>query len=62
MSGRPAAPSHDVAVVGMVSLDILGRPVEAIPAGGGVPLVDAIRHKPEMLGFLRPIGFMGATG
>ncbi len=43
MSGRPAAPSHDVAVVGMVSLDILGRPVEAIPAGGGVALIDEIK-------------------
>jgi hypothetical protein len=25
------------------------------------PVKDDLRHRPEMLGFLRPIGFMGAA-
>ena len=31
-------------------------------SNGRAHVGDAIRHKPEMLGFLRQIGFMGATG
>ena len=34
---------HDVAAVGFYTFDILARPVEAIPAGGGVAFVDDIR-------------------
>lgn len=34
---------HDVAAVGFYTLDILGRPVDAIPPGGGVAFVDEIR-------------------
>ena len=30
-------------------------------SNGRAHVGDAIRHKPEMLGFLRQIGFMGAT-
>ena len=38
MSGR-----FDVSVVGLYILDILGRPVESIPAGGNVEFIDEIR-------------------
>ena len=31
-------------------------------SNGRARVGDAVRHKPEMLGFLRQIGFMGATG
>ncbi|PSJ62626.1 carbohydrate kinase family protein [Kumtagia ephedrae] len=34
---------HDVSVVGLYILDILGRPVDAIPAGGNVEFIDEIR-------------------
>jgi len=34
---------HDVACVGLTILDILGRPVEAIPEGGNVAFIDEIR-------------------
>lgn len=35
--------SFDVSVVGLYILDILGRPVERIPAGGNVEFIDEIR-------------------
>lgn len=35
--------SHDVAVVGLMILDILGRPVERIPEGGNVEFIEEIR-------------------
>jgi hypothetical protein len=34
---------YDVAAIGFYTLDILGRPVDAIPPGGGVAFVDEIR-------------------
>jgi sugar/nucleoside kinase (ribokinase family) len=34
---------YDAAAVGFYTLDILGRPVDAIPPGGGVAFVDEIR-------------------
>jgi sugar/nucleoside kinase (ribokinase family) len=34
---------YDVSVVGLYILDILGRPVSAIPAGGNVDFIDQIR-------------------
>ena len=34
---------HDVACVGLMILDILGRPVERIPPGGDVAFIDEIR-------------------
>lgn len=34
---------HDVSVVGLYILDILGRPVTAIPDGGGVDFIEEIR-------------------
>jgi sugar/nucleoside kinase (ribokinase family) len=34
---------HDVSVVGLYILDVLGRPVDAIPAGGSVEFIDEIR-------------------
>lgn len=34
---------HDVAFVGLYILDILGRPVRAIPDGGGVDFIEEIR-------------------
>ncbi|MEZ5667064.1 MAG: sugar kinase [Alphaproteobacteria bacterium] len=35
--------SHDVAVVGLMILDVLGRPVERIPDGGNVAFIEEIR-------------------
>lgn len=35
--------SHDVAVIGLYILDILGRPVTAIPEGGNVEFIEEIR-------------------
>ncbi len=35
--------THDVACVGLTILDILGRPIDHIPEGGAVSLVDDIR-------------------
>lgn len=35
--------THDVSVIGLYILDILGRPVDAIPAGGNVEFIDEIR-------------------
>jgi sugar/nucleoside kinase (ribokinase family) len=35
--------SHDVTVVGLMILDILGRPVERIPDGGNVEFIEEIR-------------------
>ena len=35
--------AHDVACVGLMILDILGRPVERIPDGGNVEFIDEIR-------------------
>ena len=34
---------HDVSVIGLYILDILGRPVDHIPAGGNVEFIDEIR-------------------
>ncbi|OBZ95829.1 kinase [Pararhizobium polonicum] len=34
---------HDVSVIGLYILDILGRPVDRIPAGGNVEFIDEIR-------------------
>lgn len=39
-------PKFDVIFVGLTILDIAGRPVEAIPAGGGVAFIDEIRLNP----------------
>ena len=33
----------DVAVIGLYILDVLGRPVERIPEGGGVDFIEEIR-------------------
>jgi sugar/nucleoside kinase (ribokinase family) len=35
--------AHDVSVVGLYILDVLGRPVDAIPQGGNVDFIDEIR-------------------
>jgi sugar/nucleoside kinase (ribokinase family) len=35
--------AHDVSVVGLYILDVLGRPVDAIPEGGNVEFIDEIR-------------------
>ncbi|ERP90883.1 kinase [Labrenzia sp. C1B10] len=35
--------SHDAAVIGLYILDVLGRPVDAIPEGGNVEFIDEIR-------------------
>ena len=35
--------AHDVSVVGLYILDVLGRPVDAIPEGGNVDFIDEIR-------------------
>ncbi|MGH7056566.1 MAG: carbohydrate kinase family protein [Acetobacteraceae bacterium] len=35
--------SHDVSVIGLYILDVLGRPVTRIPAGGNVEFIDEIR-------------------
>lgn len=35
--------AHDVSVVGLTILDILGRPIDRIPDGGGVDFIDEIR-------------------
>jgi sugar/nucleoside kinase (ribokinase family) len=35
--------AHDVSVIGLYILDVLGRPVTRIPAGGGVDFIDEIR-------------------
>ncbi len=35
--------AHDVAVIGLYILDVLGRPVSAIPEGGNVEFIDEIR-------------------
>ena len=37
--------THDVSVIGLYILDVLGRPVDAIPQGGGVVVVED--HRPE---------------
>jgi sugar/nucleoside kinase (ribokinase family) len=34
---------HDVSVIGLYILDVLGRPVTAIPEGGGVEFIEEIR-------------------
>lgn len=34
---------HDVAVIGLTILDILGRPIDRIPEGGGVDFIEEIR-------------------
>ncbi len=39
----PAAPRHDVSVVGLYCIDVLGRPVTAIPEGGNAIFIDQIR-------------------
>ena len=38
-----AAHTHDVSVVGLYILDVLGRPVERIPEGGNVEFIEEIR-------------------
>ena len=38
-----AAPKHDVSVVGLYCIDVLGRPVTAIPEGGNATFIDQIR-------------------
>lgn len=38
-----SARRYDVSVVGLYILDVLGRPVERIPAGGNVEFIDEIR-------------------
>jgi sugar/nucleoside kinase (ribokinase family) len=35
--------AHDVSVIGLYILDVLGRPVTGIPAGGGVAFIEDIR-------------------
>lgn len=35
--------AHDVSVIGLYILDILGRPVDRIPSGGNVEFIDEIR-------------------
>lgn len=39
-------PKFDAVFVGLTILDIAGRPVEAIPEGGGIAFVDEIRMNP----------------
>ncbi|HHG89997.1 MAG TPA: sugar kinase [Devosia sp.] len=39
-------PKFDAVFVGLTILDIAGRPVEAIPEGGGVAFIDEIRMNP----------------
>ena len=38
-----ASPKHDVSVVGLYCIDVLGRPVTAIPDGGNAFFIDQIR-------------------
>jgi hypothetical protein len=35
--------THDVSVIGLYILDVLGRPVERIPEGGRVEFIEEIR-------------------
>lgn len=37
---------YDAVFVGLTLLDIAGRPVSAIPAGGGVQFIEQIRLNP----------------
>ena len=37
------AAAHDVSVIGLYCIDVLGRPVTAIPAGGNATFIDQIR-------------------
>lgn len=39
-------PKFDAVFVGLTILDIAGRPVDDIPAGGGVRFIDQIRMNP----------------
>jgi len=36
-------PAHDVSVIGLICIDVLGRPVTAIPPGGNAFFIDQIR-------------------
>jgi sugar/nucleoside kinase (ribokinase family) len=46
-------PAHDAVFVGFITLDISGRPVGAIPEGGGIAFLDEIR--------INPAGTMGGS-
>ena len=37
------APAHDVSVIGLYCIDVLGRPVTGIPSGGNAVFIDQIR-------------------
>ena len=39
-------PEFDAVFVGLTILDVAGRPVEAIPAGGGISFIEEIRMNP----------------
>ena len=56
--------AHDVAVVGLTILDILGRPIDRIPDGGDVEFIDEIRLTVAgTAGFLWPLSSLaGASG
>jgi sugar/nucleoside kinase (ribokinase family) len=43
MSETKTKPSHDVSVIGLYCIDILGRPVRGIPDGGNADFIDEIR-------------------
>jgi len=43
MPQAPLPPKHDVSVIGLYCIDVLGRPVTAIPEGGNAVFIDQIR-------------------
>lgn len=43
MPQAPKPPAHDVSVIGLYCIDVLGRPVTAIPEGGNAVFIDQIR-------------------
>ena len=43
MSQTTTKPKHDVSVIGLYCIDVLGRPVTAIPDGGNAIFIDQIR-------------------
>jgi sugar/nucleoside kinase (ribokinase family) len=43
MSAASPAPKHDISVVGLYCIDVLGRPVRGIPSGGNADFIEEIR-------------------
>jgi sugar/nucleoside kinase (ribokinase family) len=43
MSAASPVPKHDISVVGLYCIDVLGRPVRGIPSGGNADFIEEIR-------------------